>query len=160
MASPPNLSTTHAAGQTILSADIDDIAAGVNSSVQIGSTLHTRSKTNILFNPTGTFPLTAIPIWRVPYPITVTAIYVYRVGGTGATINVRKVAGTTPSNMLSSNYSLTVEGPPWVSTGALVGAPSTVFATGNSLEVVFASIAGTPGPTLLAVQIDYTENVA
>lgn len=152
MASPPNLPTNHVAGQSILATDINDIAAGANGPY---IAVHTRSKIITIYSPTA--PLSPIPIWRTAYVITVTAIYCYRVGGTGGTFNVRKVVNTTPSNLIASDFSITATGPPWLSAGALVGGATCVFAVGDSLEVVFQTMAG--APTLVAVQIDYTEPV-
>ena len=115
---------------------------------------HTRSRVFPLLYPSGTFPL-IVPLWRVPYSITITAIYVYRLGGTGATLNARKLSAGVATTLLVSDFSATTTNP-WVAAGSL--AAGSTLAAGDSLEALVQSITGTPN--YLAIQIDYLEPVA
>lgn len=122
----------------------------------VNSATHTRSKSIVLLNPTGTFPLAPIPIWRLPFAATVTSIYAYRVGGTSATINARAVTNTTARTLLATDFSVPV-GPPWASAGAIAAGGVGALALGDSLEALFVTSVGSP--TLIAIQINYTEPV-
>jgi hypothetical protein len=177
-----NLNTSHAdnVNEIIHATDVDALATHVNqleTDANSGGPLdlpghktsgdhdsryvqntatHTRSKSITVYSPSGTFPLTPIPIWRVPYAITVTAIYAYRVGGTAATINARRVHTSTGTNHLASDFSAPA-GPPWSGSAGTIVSGSALYAAGDSMEAMFQSITGTP--TLVTIQIDYTEPV-
>lgn len=164
----------HAGDVNAIAALLDQIAADANSGgpldlpghktsgdhdsryILSGAT-HTRSKSVTFWTPSGTFPLTPLPMWRVPYAITVTAIYAYRVGGTAATINARRVHTSTGTNHLASDFSVPA-GPPWSGSAGAIVSGSALYAAGDSMEAMLQSITGTP--TLVTVQIDYTESVA
>jgi hypothetical protein len=119
-------------------------------------TTHTRSKTIIIPSPSGTFPLTPFPLWRVPYAITVVSIYAYRVGGTSASINARAVTNTTARTLLAGDFSVPV-GPPWANAGTLAGSGAANLVAGDSLEALLQTAVGSP--TLVGIQINYTEPV-
>lgn len=86
-------------------------------------------------------------VWRAPFSCTVTKVYGYRVGGTGATINAR-LNGT--SNHLSSALSLT-SADTWTDGGAV---QNTAYVAGDKLEIMIVSTAGTV--TQIAIQVSFT----
>jgi hypothetical protein len=86
--------------------------------------------------------------WRAPFACTVTAVYGYRVGGTGTTINARKNGSY---NHLASALSLTSTDT-WMSGGTVQNA---AYAIGEKLEIMIVSVSGSP--TQVAVQIDFTK---
>lgn len=88
-----------------------------------------------------------IIIWRAPFACTVTKVWGYRVGGTGATINAR-LNGV--SNHLASALSLT-SADTWMDGGAV---QNTAYVTGDKLEIMIVSVTG--APTQVAIQIDFT----
>ena len=88
-----------------------------------------------------------VPVWRAPFPSTVTNVRGYRVGGTAASINARRNGA---SNHLASNLSLAAADS-WTDGGAV---SNTAYATGDRLEIMLISTAGSP--TEVAVQVDFT----
>lgn len=87
-----------------------------------------------------------IAVWRAPYACTVTNVYGFRVGGTGATVNARK-NGT--SNHLASAVSLS-SASTWTDGGTV---QNTSYAAGDSLEIMVVSVTGTV--TMLGIQVDF-----
>jgi hypothetical protein len=88
-------------------------------------------------------------LWRAPFDCTLTRIYGYRVGGTGATVNARRNAGGTAH--LSSALSLS-SADTWTDGGASYN--DTAYSAGDKLEIMVVSTAGTV--TQLAIQVQFT----
>lgn len=89
----------------------------------------------------------AFVAWRAPFAAQLTGLRAYRVGGSGATVNARK---NGVANHLPVDLSVSVVGA-WIDGGVLQNAS---YAAGDTLEVVFAAVTGSP--TQLIVQIDLT----
>lgn len=83
---------------------------------------------------------------RVPAGITITAVRAYRVGGTGASVNVQNGS----SDVLSSDLSVSSAG----SWQAGSGLQNTAVSAGASLFAEVASVSGTP--TYITVLVDWT----
>ncbi len=103
------------------------------------------SRGGALVNSNGITAAVNIIVWRAPFSCTVTKVYGYRVGGTGATINARKNGA---SNHLSANKSLTSANT-WMDGGAV---QNTGYSAGDKMEIKIVSVAGSP--TQVAVQVD------
>lgn len=87
-------------------------------------------------------------IWRAPFVCTVTAVKGIRNGGTGATVNARKNGA---SNHLSSALSLT-SADTWMDGGSV---QNTSYSVGDSLEIMFVSVTGSPAQ--VAIQVEFTK---
>lgn len=89
--------------------------------------------------------------WRCRFASTVNAVYGYRVGGTGATVNaIRRRAGANV-DLLASDLSLTsADG--WLAGGS---PQNTGWAIGDALLISVRSIAG--APTQAGIQVDLTK---
>lgn len=88
-----------------------------------------------------------IIVWRAPFACTVTKVWGYRSGGTGATINARK---NNTDNLLASALSLTST-ETWMDGGAV---QNTAFVAGDELEIMIVTVSGSPDE--VAVQVDFT----
>lgn len=94
------------------------------------------------------FPSAAItvPVLRVPFAFSVTNIRGRRVGGTGATINVRKNGSLL---LMASALSLAAADT-WYTDAGLQNA---TFAAGDTLEFMIVSTTGSPESVL--IQVDF-----
>lgn len=119
-----------AAQQTALDAKQDRVGGVFSVTVPIG----TPSSGNLI-------------AWRAPFAAQVSSIQAYRIGGSGATVNARKLG---ESNHLAVDLSVTVEGA-WIGGGTLQHAD---YAVGDTLEVVISAVNGPP--TQLIMQFDFT----
>ncbi|MFZ4436819.1 MAG: hypothetical protein ACOYOS_00165 [Syntrophales bacterium] len=108
-------------------------------------------KEGVIYNSAGV-PNAALNviIWRAPYACTLTRIYGYRVGGTGATVNARRNAGGTKH--LGTDLSLS-SADTWVDGGASYS--DTAYAAGDKCEIMVVSTAGTV--TQLAILVQFTK---
>jgi hypothetical protein len=104
------------------------------------------SRGAVLFSSSGLTDVASVICWRAPYACSVTAVYGYRVGGSGAVVNARRNGA---SNHLAASLSLT-GADAWTSGGAVQNA---AYALGDKLEVMFVSYAG--GPTQVGIQVDF-----
>jgi hypothetical protein len=84
--------------------------------------------------------------WRAPFKCEVTAVWGYRVGGAGATINARKEGA---SNHLAAALSLTAADQ-WMEGGA---PENTIYYEGDKLEMMVVSV--TTAPTQVCIQVDF-----
>lgn len=106
--------------------------------------LRTQSRTRHLLAPAnGTFVM-----WRAPVACTITAVRIYRAGGTTATLQIKNEAADVLAAPLASGTDA------WAGTTTVQNA---ALAAGASLSAVLASVAGSP--TDATVQVDYTVNV-
>lgn len=91
-------------------------------------------------------------VWRAPFSCTVTGLYGYRVGGTGATVNAGKGTTASPTNpILSSDLSLS-SAETWTSGGAV---QNTAFASGDPLIIELVTVTGSV--TEAAIQVEFTK---
>ncbi|MGW4639558.1 hypothetical protein ACWEN6_13570 [Sphaerisporangium sp. NPDC004334] len=88
-------------------------------------------------------------LWRAPFPCKVKAVWAYRLGGTGAVVNVNKNGAK-----LAGDVSLTAPGA-WTA-GTLNAAAVLTIAAGDTLTAEVISVAGSP--TDVAVQVDIERN--
>jgi len=84
--------------------------------------------------------------WRAPFTAQITSIQAYRIGGSGATVNARKLGGGTH---LAVDLSVAIENA-WIAGGTPQNAN---YALGDTLEVVIGAVNGSP--TQLIVQFDF-----
>lgn len=110
------------------------------------------SATAVFGNPYGLYTAVTFDVWdcNIPTGATVTAIKAKRTGGTGATINVRKLGGST---VLASNFSITSTSG-WLDAGTL---QNTSFAFGDGLQAMLVSVSG--APTQVSIQIEFTTTI-
>lgn len=108
------------------------------------------TKTIPIVNAAGLSSALNVPIWRAPFACTVLNVRGYRVGGSGATVNARKNGSL---NHLASALSLTSANT-WLDGGTVQNAS---YAAGDSMEAMLVSATG--GPTIVAIQIEYTRNL-
>jgi hypothetical protein len=108
------------------------------------------TKGGTVYNSAG-IPNAALNVisWRAPFACTVTRIWGYRTGGTGATVNARRNAGGTAH--LSSALSLS-SADTWIDGGASYN--DVTYAVGDKMEIMIVSTAGTV--TQLAVEVYFT----
>lgn len=86
-------------------------------------------------------------VWRAPFACTVTKVWGYRGGGTGATVNARR---NNTDNHLATALSITSTDE-WIDGGDV---QNTAYIAGDELEIMIVTVAGDPGQ--VAVQIDFT----
>lgn len=89
-----------------------------------------------------------IAVWRANVAGTVTKVYGYRVGGSGATVNAK----VNTNDLLSSNLSLT-SADTWMDGGAV---QNTAVAVGDTLFLVVATVAGSPNEVSVQVELTRT----
>jgi len=103
---------------------------------------------SVTFSDVTTVSPATVVVWQAPYACTLTAMKGYRVGGTGATVNAYR--NTTPTNVRSSNLSIT-SAATWMDGGAL---QNTAFAVGDSL--LFGLVTVTGSVTQVTIQLNFT----
>lgn len=113
------------------------------------SSVLTVSRGGTLYAVSGLVTGATLVVWRAPFAGTVTKVWGYRNGGSGATINAQ-VAG---SDLLASDLSLT-GADTWMDGGAV---QNTAVAVGNPLAIEVATVAGSP--TYVSVQVDLTRSL-
>ena len=102
-----------------------------------------------LYNQGGIATGANLIAWRAPYACTVSSVWGYFVGGTGAaTINARKNGS---SNHLASSLEMYTRDQ-WNSGGAV---QNTSYTVGDKLEIMVVGVTGLP--TQVAVQVDFTK---
>ena len=118
---------------------INTAALNINTHINRGGTF---------MNPYGIFTAPAIgDVWRCVVACTVTNVRGLRQGGTGATVNARKLGGATH---LASDLSLTSANT-WIDGGAV---QNTAYAVGDGLQIMLQSVNG--APTEVSIQLDFT----
>ncbi|WP_336214392.1 hypothetical protein [Nonomuraea sp. LPB2021202275-12-8] len=110
------------------------------------SLAHVRSYTKQAVIPAGTAGTYALAY--VPVGAVITAVRVYRAGGTTATVQIVNGA----SNVLASPLASTTDA--WAATTTLNNA---TVAAGTGINAVVAGVAGTP--TSVTVQVDFMTSV-
>ncbi len=103
------------------------------------------SKEFIFLSPTAVVRIG----WRASFACKVTAVYGYRVGGTGAVVNARK-NGT--SDHLASDLSLT-SADTWMNGGSV---QNDTYAAGDRLEFEVVSVDGSPAQVAIQVEFERT----
>ena len=102
-----------------------------------------------LYNQNGIATGANLIAWRAPYACTVSDVWGYYAGGTGAVgINARKNGS---SDHLSA-YLQMYTGNQWINGGAV---QNTSYVAGDKLEIMVVSVTGLP--TQVAVQVDFTK---
>jgi len=147
--------------KTIVKENLATLAAGdiVGAGHELHLIYNVTADKWVLFNPkrvaiisrgrTVLSPTAAINVivWQAPFACTVTKVWGYRVGGTGAEINAR-LNGV--SDHLAAALSLT-SADTWMDGGAV---QNTAYVAGDKLEIMIVTVAGSP--TQVAVQVDFT----
>jgi hypothetical protein len=127
---------------------IEDSADSNNKKrVKISNTLGNivvKEKTYI--NSSGITVAVNIIMFRATTAMTLTKMYVYRVGGTGATVNARKNGA---SNHCSSAFSIS-SADTWMDSGA---SQNLTYASGDKCEIMVVTTAGSP--TQLAFSLEF-----
>jgi hypothetical protein len=92
----------------------------------------------------------AIVVWRCTFPVEVLAVRGHRRGGTGATVNARRIpdVGGPVQDHLATDLSLATEDE-WLTGGAI---QNPLYAIGDTMEVVIPLAEGLPEQ--VAVQVD------
>jgi hypothetical protein len=88
----------------------------------------------------------AVVSWRAPYSCVVTNVRGYRIGGSGATVNARRVG--YPAH-LSTDLSLT-SADAWLDGGAV---QSATYAVGDALQIDLVSVSGSPDQVVIQVDL-------
>jgi len=89
-------------------------------------------------------------LWRAPVACKVIAVRAYRVGGSGAVVNAQKNA----ADLLAADLSLTSADTWMGGSSGLAAAAVLHLAAGDTLKAEVVSVAGTPGPTAVTIQVD------
>jgi hypothetical protein len=87
-------------------------------------------------------------MFRPPYPVTITAVRIYRAGGTAGTVAIKNAAADVLAAPLASSTDA------WASNTTVQNA---AVPAGTSVSAVLAGVTGTP--TSITVQIDYTVDI-
>jgi hypothetical protein len=91
-------------------------------------------------------------VWRAPFSCTVTGLYGYRVGGTGATVNAGKGTTASPTSpILASDLSLS-SSEAWTSGGAV---QNTAFVANDPLVIELTGVTGSV--TEIGIQVEFTK---
>jgi hypothetical protein len=115
----------------------------------LGAAVRTFVKGGTFFQTSGITTTANVIVWRAPFACTVTNVRGYRVGGSGATINARLNGA---SNHLSSALSLT-SADTWMDGGVV---QNTAYAAGDKLEIMLASVSGSP--TQICIMVEFTKD--
>jgi hypothetical protein len=134
-------------GENLTNLNASNLASGTVPGARLPDFAGTISRGGTFVNPNGITAAINIIVWRAPFACTVTKVWGYRVGGTGATVNARKNGA---SNHLASALSLT-SGGGWMDGGAV---QNQSYAAGDKLEIMIVTVAGSP--TQVGVQVDFT----